>query len=262
MSDDRSDLTGIGMPPPVEAKPPTPRDRIIEALMELAAERDWSDFGIVEIAARANVSLAEFRDAFPSKGAVLGGFSRKIDRIVLEGTNEDLRDESPKERLFDVLMRRLDAMAPYKLGLESVSEWLRTDALAAAALNQVATNSMRFMLAAAGIDADGRTGAIKLQGLVFAWARVVGVWLEDSEPGLARTMAALDRELKRGETMAGRIDDLDRLASPFRLLGRAMMDTRRRRRERKRNEGRSAGEPAPDRGDPRMDGLGDPAMEI
>ncbi len=220
-----------------KAAAPNAKDRVIEAVMELAAERDWSDFGITDIAARAGLSLAEFRDAFPSKGAVLAGFSRKIDRLVLDGTTSDLDEESPKERLFDVLMRRLDAMAPYRLGLESVAEWVRGDALAAAALNQVALNSMRFMLAAAGIESEGATGAIKLQGLVIAWARVLNVWFDDNEPGLARTMAALDRELKRGATLSARVDDLDRLASPLRLLGRAVMDTRRRMRDRDRRSG-------------------------
>ncbi len=204
--------------------------------MELAAERDWSDFGIAEIATRAKVSLFEFREAFPSKGAVLGGLSKKIDRAVLEGTVGDLALEASKERLFDVLMRRIDAMTPYKLGLEGVSEWVKTDAASAAALNGVALNAMRFMCAAAGIDAEGRLGALKLQGLVLAWTRVLGVWFEDSDPGLARTMAALDRELDRGDMLVKRVDDLDRLTSPLRLLGRAMMDSRRRLRERGRNE--------------------------
>lgn len=229
------------------APPASPKDRIIDAVMELAAERDWHDFGITEVAARAGLSLAEFREAFPSKGAVLAGFSRRIDKIVLDGTGADLDEETGRERLFDVLMRRLDAMTPYKAGLESVSEWVRGDALAAAALNGVALNSMRFMLAAAGLETEGRTGAVKLQGLVIAWARVLDVWFGDSEPGLARTMAALDRELRRGETLSARVDDLDRLASPFRLLGRALMDTRRRRRARdadRRERDRDAMDPA------------------
>lgn len=244
MSDD---ATQHSEPGKAEASPASPRDRIIEATMELAAERDWSDFGIAEIAARAKVSLADFRDAFPSKGAVLGGLSRKIDRLVLEGTTGDLADESAKERLFDVLMRRLDAMAPYRLGLESVSEWVRGDAASAAALNGVALNAMRFMCAAAGIDVEGRLGALKLQGLVIAWTRVLAVWLEDHDAGLARTMAALDQELERGETLVRRVDDVDRLASPLRLLGRAMMDTRRRLRDRRRETStRRSGETDPD----------------
>ena len=136
-----------------------------------------------------------------------------------------LADEAARERLFDVLMRRLDALAPYRLALQSVAEWVRREPLAAAALNGVATNSMRFMLAAAGIEAEGATGAIKLQGLVLAWARVLNVWFEDDDPGLARTMAALDKELARGETWVARVDDLDRLISPLRLLGRALLDS-------------------------------------
>jgi AcrR family transcriptional regulator len=251
MSDDTAAAFGNGGfgdgPPPPPKKPVAARDRIIDAVMELAAERDWSDFGIPEIVTRAGVSLADFRDAFPSKGAVLGGLSKRIDRVVLEGTTDDLKEETAKERLFDVLMRRLDAMAPYKAGLECVAEWVKGDLAAAAALNQVALNSMRFMLAAAGIDADGRTGAIKLQGLVVAWARILNVWFEDGEPGLAKTMAALDRELKRGAMLAGRVDDIDRLASPLRLLGRAVMDTRRRRRERKQADNVDAADPAVDR---------------
>ena len=33
----------------------------------------------------------------------------------------------------------------------------------------------------------------------MVYASVFGVWLEDDDPGLARTMAALDRRLRRGE---------------------------------------------------------------
>ncbi len=211
----------------------SPRDRIIEALMELAAEREWSDFGITDIAERAGLSLADFRDVFPSKGAVLAAFSRKIDRTVLDQAGKALADEAPRERLFDILMRRLDALAPYRLALQSVVDWIRADPMSAAALNGVALNSMRFMLAASGIENEGATGAVKLQGLVWAWWRVLDTWFEDDDPGLARTMAALDKELARGETWSARVDDLDRLVSPLRLIGRAMADARRRKRDRR-----------------------------
>ena len=102
--------------------------------MELAGERIWEDITITDIATRANLSLADFRDAFPSKGAVLAAFSRKIDRVVLQGTTGDMAGEPAKERLFDVLMRRLDALAHYKLGLEGIDEWTARSPLAAAAV--------------------------------------------------------------------------------------------------------------------------------
>ena len=214
----------MALPPP--SKPASPKDAIIEALMELAGERVWEDLPISDIATRANLSLADFRDAFPSKGAVLAGFSRKIDRKVLDGTTDDLTGEPAKERLFDVLMRRLDALAPYKLGLEGVSEWLARAPLAAAAINRLELNSMRFMLEAAGIDSEGPVGAVKLQGLVVVWSRVLRTWFRDDDPGLAQTMSQLDKELTRGGKFVSRVDDVNRLVSPLISLARAMLERR------------------------------------
>ena len=206
------------------------KTRIVDALLALAAERAFEDISISDIAEKAGVTLADFHDAFPSKGAVLAGFNRRIDRIVLERRSDDLAGEAPKERLFDVLMRRLDAMAPYKEGLRGVAQWLRREPLSALAMNQLAVNSMRFMLEAAGIESDGAVGALKLQGLVLAWARVLDVWFED-DSDLAKTMAALDRELTRGERFVSRAESLDRLAAPLKAFGRAAFESRRRARD-------------------------------
>ncbi len=204
----------------------SPKDAIIEALMELAGERTWEDITITDVATRANVTLADFRDAFPSKGAVLAGFSRKIDRAVLDGSSDDLMGEPAKERLFDVLMRRLDALAPYKLGVEGIAEWAGRAPMAAAALNRLELNSMRFMLEAAGIESEGPVGAVKLQGLVIVWMRVLRSWFRDDDSGLAPTMAVLDKELTRGGKIVSRAEDVNRLASPLLSLARAMFERR------------------------------------
>ena len=39
----------------------------------------------------------------------------------------------------------------------------------------------------------------RAQGLALVWARVMRVWLDDEDPGLARTMAALDKRLREAE---------------------------------------------------------------
>ncbi len=112
-----------------------------------------------------------------------------------------------------------------------MSRWLRRDPLSALAVNRVVINSMRFMLEAAGIETEGGAGALKLQGLALAWSRVVAVWLDDDEPELSKTMAALDRELTRGERIAERVDSLDRFAGPLKALARAAFESRRRASE-------------------------------
>jgi AcrR family transcriptional regulator len=236
--------------PKSDPKPADPRGKIVDALMELASEHRFEDISIRDICKTAGVSLADFRDAFPSKGAILAGFSRRIDHVVLAQDSEELADESPRERLFDVLMRRLEAMAPYREGLREASAWLRRNPSSAFAINQVVTNSMRFMLEAAGIEVDGgAAGAIKLQGLAFAWARIVGVWLQDDDPSLSKTMAELDRELTRGERAVGGVDRLNELMSPFRAIARAAFDARRRARERRRTRRDDESEAGKDTGD-------------
>jgi AcrR family transcriptional regulator len=218
--------------PKAEAKSPPSdtRGKIVDALMTLAAERRFEDISITDISKAAGVTLADFRDAFPSKGAVLAGFSRRIDRAVLEQDTGELADESPRERLFDVLMKRLEAMAPYRDGVREAAAWVRRTPAAALAMNQVAMSSMRFMLEAAGVEAEGAAGALKLQGLTLAWARVLQVWLDDDEPSLSRTMAELDRVLTRGERAAAGVDRLSALISPFTGLAQAAFEAGRKAR--------------------------------
>jgi AcrR family transcriptional regulator len=203
------------------------RKAIVEALMDLAARRPWHEIEISDVAKAANVSLAEFRDLFPSKGAVLGALSRMIDRQVLEGTTDDLAGEPARERIFDVLMRRFDALQPYKGALRRIVQDLQYDPASLAALNQVSLNSQRFMLAAAGINTEGPLGTLKLQGAVLVYANTMRTWLDDDDPAQAKTMARLDRELRRGERILEGAEDLRRLSAPLRAVGRAFMQSRR-----------------------------------
>jgi len=232
-------------PEPSDRKPEkpetdaSPRDRVIEALMELAAEKPYGEIGLAEIAERAKVTLTEFRDLFPSKGAILGAFSKRIDRIVLEGTTKDLAEEPARERVLDIMMRRFDALHPYREGLRSISRDLSRDPLSLAAMNQVALNSQRFMLAAAGIDTTDALGPLKLQGAVAVFARAFRTFLDDDEPDLARTMARLDKELDRGERVLRLADDVHALTAPFRAFMRAACRGRRQFRDRMRKRMRA-----------------------
>jgi AcrR family transcriptional regulator len=218
--------------------PTNKRKAVVDALMDLATKRPWDEIEIKDIAQAAGLSLAEFRDLFPSKGAVLGGFSREIDRKVLEGTTDDLAGEPARERIFDVLMRRFDAMEPYKEALRRIMRSVQYEPMTLAALHQVSVNSMRFMLAAAGINTEGPLGSLKLQGAVIVYSNTMRTWLNDDDPTLARTMARLDRELRRGERVMEGAEDLRRLTAPLRSVGRALMEGRRS----VRRDGRRSGD--------------------
>jgi len=81
------------------------------------------------------------------------------------------------------------------------------------------------MMTAAGIDAAGPRGMIRAQGLAALFASVLRTWVDDEDEGSARTLAALDRALDRGQRMNGMLDGLCRFV-PSRCLHR-----RRRRRD-------------------------------
>ncbi|MCA3563402.1 MAG: TetR/AcrR family transcriptional regulator [Methylocystis sp.] len=209
-----------------KADAPGPRDRIIDALMALAGDMRWDEITLSMIAARADVSLADLRDHYPSKGAIIGGFSKRIDRIVLDGSGGDMLGEPARERVLDVMMRRLDAMAPYKAGLKEIRRAAGQDPLMLAALNQMALNSWRYMLAAADIETEDELGMVRIQGAALVFLRTLDTWFEDEGEDLARTMARLDKELGQGERIMGRLQDLQRLAAPFRGFFRAAMERR------------------------------------
>ncbi|MCO5091079.1 TetR/AcrR family transcriptional regulator [Bosea sp. (in: a-proteobacteria)] len=228
----------VSTPPvstPPESRPVDPRRRVVDALMKLAAEEHWDRIELTDIAAEAGLTLAELRGLFPSKLAMLGALTRIVDEAVLADTSDDLAGEPVRERMFDLVMRRLDAMAPYKAALRRIAPALRRDPLALAALNRGALNSWRYMLASAGIPTEDSLGAVRVQGAVLLMARVSEAWLHDDEPEQSKTMARLDRELKTAGRIMARVEDVHRLTAPFRGLARALCAGRPpkgRRRER------------------------------
>ena len=185
---------------------------IVEAFMALLGEKRFEAIGLGEIAERAGLTLADFRDAFDGKVSILADFVRRTDRAVLDGIEPPSAEESARDRLFDIVMRRLDILAPYKAALGSLDASVRRDPGLALCLNRIALDSARFMLAAAGIGTGGLLGAARAQGYVLILARVLPVWREDEDPDLGRTMAALDRALEKAEGWSRRSERLAKAA--------------------------------------------------
>jgi len=205
------------------------RDKAIDALMALLAEHRFEQIGLAEVAGRAGVKLSQLRAEFGSTLSILAAHIKDIDRKVLAGGDTDMAEEPARERLFDVLMRRLEALAPHKEAVRSIMCSARRNPGLAFALNAMAVRSQRWMLEAAGIGASGPRGALRAQGAALMFARVLSVWIEDKEEGLDRTMATLDRGLNSAERWAGFLDDLC-------ALPRCVLRGPRRRRRRRGEE--------------------------
>ncbi len=193
---------------PTPAAPTGEREKIIAAFLALLAEKPFEAIGFADVAGRAGVSLAQLRGEFASTLAILAAHIKATDRAVLAEDLSDMAEEPVRERLFDVLMRRLEALAPYREAVRSLLRSARRNPPLAVALNGLAVRSQQWMLTAAGISASGPRGMIRAQGLAMLFGSVLRTWIHDEDPGQARTMAALDRALARGQRFAGFLDDL------------------------------------------------------
>jgi AcrR family transcriptional regulator len=203
------------------------REKIVAALLALLADKPIERIGLAEIAHEAGVSLVQLRGAFGSPLAILAAHIKDVDRAVLGEDLSDMEEEPPRERLFDVLMRRLEKLNPHRQAIRSLLRSARRSPPLALALNALAMRSQKWMLTAAGINASGPRGALRAQGLALLFSSVLRTWVDDDDPGLARTMAALDRALARGQRFSGLLDDLCFI--PSRLC--RLRSRRRRRRD-------------------------------
>src|SRR5688572_22160675 len=170
------------MPPPLG----TPRERTLQAFMALLAEQPFERIGLADIATRAGVSLSDLRAEFTSPIAILAAHAKEIDRQVLAGIDPEMAEESPRERLFDVLIRRLELLEPHKEAMRSLVRSARVNPALALALNALAVRSQQWMLTAASIGASGPKGMVRAQGLAVLYANVLRTWVDDVEEGQAR----------------------------------------------------------------------------
>ncbi len=184
----------------------TPRrpnpDRIVDAAMALAARTRWRDVTLANIAAEAKVSLAQLHDVFRSKPAIVAALGDRVDRVVLAATDPEAAAEPVHDRLLDVLMRRLEALAPYKDGIASIVRDARCDPAAAVCASPRMVRRMAWCLEAAGVSSAGLAGRIRARGLAAIYLSALLVWLRDDSPDQGRTLAHLDTSLRRAERLA------------------------------------------------------------
>lgn len=182
------------------------KGKAVEAMLGLLSEKPYAEIGLGDIAARAGISLGDLRDVFDGKVDILADFMRRTDRAVLDAADEASPEETGRDRLFDLIMKRLDIVAPHWAAVGHLAEAARRDPALALCLNRIGLSSARFMLAGAGISTDGLRGAARTQGFVLMMTRILPVWRDDQDPDLSRTMAAVDRALEHAETWSRRTD--------------------------------------------------------
>jgi AcrR family transcriptional regulator len=169
---------------------------LIAAAFDLAALDGWASVSVAEAARQAGLPLEQARARFPTRDAILLRFGRLADQMALAGATTD---GPPRDRLFDIIMRRFDALQMHRAGLRALIRGLPTHPALALGLGLATQASMVWMLDAAGIGTTGWRGTLRVKGLTAIWLYTLRAWDRDDSADLSGTMAALDRALTRAE---------------------------------------------------------------
>ena len=195
------------------------RSKAVRAALDLAKERNWGDIALSDIAHAANLSLADLRREFACKTDIIRAFKSEVDAEVLTRARPAGEAQSPRDRLFDIIMTRFEVMQPYKPALKRIFAYLCCRPGEAALLLCSSLASQYWMLVGVGAKLDGPGGVLRVTGLTAVYGKVFQVWLDDASPSLDKTMAALDKRLARGERMLSAVEqaceDACRLACAF-----------------------------------------------
>ena len=174
-------------------------DRIIDATLARIASEGWRHLSLAAIADAAELPMLRVYRTFGSKQAILRGLYRRVDEAALAEPPPAEPAERPRDRLFDLLMRRFDTLQPYKPALEVLRRELPGDPVTILCAGAWLLRSMRWMLEAANISTVGLRGALAVKLTAAAYLSTMRVWQRDDSLDLARTMAVLDARLRRIE---------------------------------------------------------------
>jgi AcrR family transcriptional regulator len=174
-------------------------DRIIDATLAQVASEGWRHLSLATIADAAELPILRVYRTFGSKQAILRGLYRRVDEAALAEPPPAEPAERPRDRLFDLLMRRFDTLQPYKPTIEVLRRELPGDPVTVLCAGASLLRSMRWMLEGANISTGGLRGALAVKLTAAAYLSTMRVWQRDDSPDLARTMAALDARLRRIE---------------------------------------------------------------
>jgi ubiquinone biosynthesis protein COQ9 len=189
--------------PPRRERAAESRDPV-DALLALAAVQGWRDTTMADVAARSGLSLAELLPRHPSKESLLAAYMQRLDGAMLGGETADANGagDDARDRLFDTIMRRLDAMTAHKNALRNIFRELPYSPISACGLAVGPfSRSTRWMLAAAGLDGGGLVAEVRRRGLGLIYLAALRVWLDDDTQDSSKTMAALDRRLRQAESL-------------------------------------------------------------
>ena len=181
---------------------PALRRVLAQAALTLASEGPWREVTLARLAVTAGRPLADLFGA--TLWEAVDCAEEAFDRAIADGADKLDPNQSVRDRLFDLIMRRFEAMEPHGAAVVAMEQGVDRDPTLLASAHQRNVRTARWVLALAGLEADGMTGQARAQGLGVIIGQARAAWRGDDAGDFAKTMASLDKNLRRAEEMFGR----------------------------------------------------------
>ena len=176
----------------------TDKAQMLDAALTIIAKEGYANFSLSKLAMRTGTPLADLYQMFTGRSGLLTALSERLDE-ELKAAVEPSDEGTARDRIFDVVMTRLELLAPYKAMFVVMAHELPQVPQDAVIVLRSMIEVCGTMLELAGVDISGLKGRMRVQSLIAIYARVLKAWVRDDDPGLAPTMALLDRWLRRTE---------------------------------------------------------------
>lgn len=172
------------------------------AALRLAAERNWQNIAPEQIAKTAKVSPTEFKKTFTDKSQILPMLVHYISDETEAAVGKPSAKSAPYDRLLDVLMTRFEILQKHRKAILNLTEYLKHDPKAACLLVPAEAEAMRTALDLAGLKQPQTQEIVSVAGLLLIYGLTLCTWQKDESKDLSKTMATLDRNLRRAEKVA------------------------------------------------------------
>ena len=178
---------------------------LIDTTLSLAGELGWPSVTLQLIGKTANVPLSEVSAIFSSKWDILEAFRERTDLLLTAGKSANLSGQSTKDRLFDILMARIEIIEPWKAGIGSIARHAVAQPITGIRLFTSLNKSMECMIEHVNAKIQGPGKLIQSRGLTLIYLLVLRRWIGDHSSDLGPTMAELNERLISADQLISRI---------------------------------------------------------
>ena len=169
-------------------------DQIIDAALDMVAQRGIGRVRLSLLAEHFDVSVADIHAIYPDIISIWNGFMDRVDKDMLKGISSGAASNYKKDVYFDLFMTRFDVLQNHRAGVvrwlndlpKHPDLWLAT--------MQRWNKSLSLML---DVAKDSPLYPVKKAGLAGVYAYVQRAWMSDDTETLDKTMVALDRALQK-----------------------------------------------------------------